>query len=259
MTNGDKETINTEARKEIKELISNKLNKKLDSGGPKAAYKPFFEAVFNKKLITYASIIQSFYTSFGMSIYEQMAMILAESRDFEVKHQYSLLGEISPETSTLILKIQQELIRKQRIANTKEEIELIKESIVGKGKQLKQPYSVVDLYLKSPKDVEYYLGITTVVGNKEGLEAHKLKLLRWMALRLSQDKNANFFVGIGVPYNPYYPKPYIRWGSDVLFDKHQLLVQEDFWDTIGGKGTFDELIKIFKEVGIEIKEKVDAL
>lgn len=251
--------MNKKARDSIKALISSKLTAKLESGGPEASAKPFFEAVFNKKLITYASVIQSFYTSFGMSIYEQLALILAESRGFYAKRQYVLLGDIDTETASLIVNIQQDLITGSRKADAKKEAEAIKGSIKHSAKPEKKPYSIVDLYIKSPEDEEYYFGITTVKNNKEGLEAHKLKLLRWMALRLSVDENANFHAAIAVPYNPYYPNPYVRFGSGILFDKTQLLVQEDFWDLVGGEGTFKEMIEIFKEVGAELKEKIDAL
>ncbi len=246
-------------RATIKAAILNILTKKLDEGGPKAEYKPFFEAIFSKKLITYASVIQSFYTAFGMSIYEQMAKTLAENMGFQATRQYVLEGEIDSTTSVLILRIQQDLIRGRREPNSKEEMKLIKRTVRHTAKPRKQPYSIVDLYLRSPKGKEYFFGITTVKPNKEGLEAHKQKLLRWMALRLSTDKNANFSVATVVPYNPYHPERYVRLGSDLLFDGNQLLVQEAFWDLIGGKGTFQELLKIFREVGKELKPKIDAL
>jgi hypothetical protein len=251
--------MNKNTRTKIKSVVIGILAKKLAEGGPKAEYKPFFEAIFSKKLITYASVIQSFYTAFGMSIYEQMAKMLAESMGFQAVRQYVLEGEIDPATNGLILKIQQDLITGRRKPNSKEEMKLIKRTIKHATKPRKQPYSIVDLYLKSLEGKEYFFGITTVKPNKEGLEAHKQKLLRWIALRLSADKNANFSVATVVPYNPYHPERYVRFGSDMLFDENQLLVQEAFWDLIGGKGTFQELLKIFREVGKELKPKIDAL
>jgi len=251
--------MNKSTRIKIKSVVLGILTKKLAEGGPKAEYKPFFVAIFNKKLITYASVIQSFYTAFGMSIYEQTAKTLAENMGFQATRQYVLKGEIDSVTDELILKIQQDLITGRLKPNSIEEMKLIKRTIKHATKPRKQPYSIVDLYLKSPEGKEYFFGITTVKPNKEGLEAHKLKLLRWMALRLSTDKNANFSVAIVVPYNPYYPKRYVRFGSDMLFDENQLLVQEAFWDLIGGKGAFQELLKIFREVGKELKPKIDAL
>ena len=33
--------------------------------------------------------------------------------------------------------------------------------------------------------------------------------------------------------------------------KHQVVIQEEFWDIIGGQGTYKELLEIYSEVGRE--------
>jgi type II restriction enzyme len=250
--------MDSKVRAEVKKLLLDKLLEKLERNAPKAEYKPFFDAIFNKKQIMLASLIQSFYTAFGMSIYEQMAVIIARGNGNIAERQYKLLGQIDSKTTAIIDKLDVELRAGKIKGNAKSETETIKNSIKT-SQQERHPDSVVDFYMKTNANEEYYFGITTVKPNKEGFETHKRKLLNWIALRLSQDKNAHVHVATVLPYNPFGHEPYKRFGSDSLFDKSQFLVQEEFWDFIGGKGTFDELIKICTEVGFELRKKIDAL
>lgn len=250
--------MDSKVRAEVKRLLLDKLIKKLKGNAPKDEYKPFFDAIFNKKQIMLASLIQSFYTTFGMSIYEQMAVIIAKGKGNIAERQYKLLGHIDAKTTAIIDKLDIDLRAGKIKGNSGSETELIKNSIKP-GQPERHPDSVVDLYIKTKDNEEYYFGITTVKPNKEGFETHKRKLLNWIALRLSQNKNAHVHVATVLPYNPFGHVPYKRFGSDVLFDKSQFLVQEEFWDFIGGRGTFDELIKICAEVGTELRKEIDAL
>ena len=249
--------MDEKTKAEIKRLLTGALLKKLDSHKSETEYKPFFQAIFNKRQIATASIIQSFYTSFGMSIYEQMAVAIAKSNGFEAARQYRLPGQIDKKTEAAIQKIHAGL-RRGATVDSKAELAAIRASI-QQGKPKKDADSIVDVYLKSKDGNEYFFGITTVKPNKEGFETHKRKLLRWIGLRLSQGKNAKVNVATVLPYNPYYPKQYTRFGSATLFGKDQFLVQEEFWDFLGGKGTFQELIATCKEVGEELREKIDTV
>jgi hypothetical protein len=250
--------MNSETKGEIKRLLLEKLNKKLEAHKTETEYKPFFDAIFSKKQIITASVIHSFYTSFGMSIYEQIGEILAKSQGYEAERQYELLGSIDNNTENLINKIVRDLIDKKILANLDAEIDLIKSSIKPSKPLQKDNDRTVDLFIKKGKE-EYYFDLKTVKPNKTDFESFKRKLLRWIGLRLSQSKDAKLNVAIAMPYNPYYPKRYVRFGSDTLFDKTQLLVQDDFWNLLGGKGTFQELIKIHQEVGNVLRDKIDKI
>jgi hypothetical protein len=254
--------LNGAVRSELKELLKGILIRKIDNYKSETEYKPFFQAIFNEKQIATASIIQSFYTSFGMSIYEEIAVILAKNQGFHAEKHYILLGKIDGETERLIQKTHLEL-RKGKKADSKEERTKIRGSIKSADtddkKGLNDPDRVVDVFIKSKDGHEYYFGVTTVKPNKEGFETHKRKLLRWMALRMSMEKDIKIDVATVLPYNPYFPKPYLRFASSTLFDKDQFLVQETFWDLIGGKGAFQDLINVCKEVGEELRHKIDSI
>ena len=43
-----------------------------------------------------------------------------------------------------------------------------------------------------------------------------------------------------------------------LFDlKEEVLVGIEFWDLLGGKGTYDDLLKVFEEAGLELYGEID--
>jgi len=44
-----------------------------------------------------------------------------------------------------------------------------------------------------------------------------------------------------------------------MYDSCQLMVGDDFWNFVAGEKVYDELIEIFKEVGIELKEKIKEI
>jgi hypothetical protein len=244
-----------EARKQVKELIVNMINDKLEKYSPETVNMPFFQAIFSKEEVFTASIIQSFYTSFGMSVYEQMAIILAKNAGYEMTRQYKLLGKIDPKTESLITEMHKQL-REGSGWDSTDLTGTIRASIKP-GSAAKDPDSTVDLFMKKGQE-EYYFGITTVKPNKEGFSTHARKMLRWIALRLSQDKNTRIHVGVVIPYNPYDPEPYDRWECQTMFGS-QLYVGKDFWNFVAGEDVYKELLGIFKEVGKETRPKIRAI
>ena len=82
--------------------------------------------------------------------------------------------------------------------------------MIGQGSELKDPDSRVDVMVRIGRQ-ENYFDITSAKPNKKEFVALKLKLLRWTALRLSQDRDAEVLTRIAIPYNPYHPEPYERW------------------------------------------------
>ncbi len=203
------------------------------------------------------SFIQSMNTTFGISIWEQVAVILAESAGFKAVRQYDLLGDIDSETEQIIRKIHYDLRAGKRRVDKMGEIKIIRES-VKRGEQKKDPDSRVDLFVKIG-DEENYIDITSAKPNMKEFAALKLKLLRWTALRLSQNKNAKVFTRLAIPYNPYHPQPYQRWTLKGLFDldKGEVLVGEEFWNFIANDDIYDDLLDVFQEAGNELREEID--
>ncbi len=250
--------MKSETKKKVKELVKEVILSKLDNYSAETEYKPFFQAIFTKEQILTHTIVHSFYTSFGMSIYEQLVKILAEGAGYEAHTQYDLLGEIDGKTEAIISKIDMDLRAEKRDPNMKKEFDEIKEAI-KKGKPFEDPDKRVDVYIKKRDGTEAYFDITSPKPNIKEFVALKKKLLRWVGLRLSINKNAKVMVALGLPYNPYYPKPYSRWTKGNMYDSCQLMVGEDFWNFVAGENIYDEFIEIFQEVGEDLREKIKEI
>ncbi len=250
-------SLKQQTRDKIRNLLVNIVKTKLRKYKPETKHMPFHFRLLGRDRYAMFSFIQSMNTTFGISIWEQVAVILAESAGFQAKRQYDLLGTIDPETEKLIQTIHCDLRAGARQVSKLEEIELIRKSI-RKGTPKKDPDSRVDLFVKID-NVENYFDITSAKPNMKEFAALKLKLLRWTALRLSQDKNAEVFTRLAIPYNPYHPQPYERWTLKGLYDldRGEILVGEEFWNFVAGDDIYDELLDVFQEAGEELRGEID--
>lgn len=129
---------------------------------------------------------------------------------------------------------------------------------IKQGQAKSDPDSIVDLLLKIGP-TENYFDITSVKPNIKEFVSLKLKFLRWIALRLSQDNNTQVFTRLAIPYNPYHPKPYERWTLKGLYDLEngEALIGEALWNNVTGDITYDKLLDVFQEVGEELRPKID--
>jgi predicted nucleotidyltransferase len=250
-------SIKEETKNEIRNLLINIVMTKLEGYRPETEYMPFHFRLLGRDRYAMFSFIHSMNTTFGMSIWEQVAVILAKNAGFQAKRQYDLLGSIDPETEQLIQEIHRDLRAGKRQVNKLTEIELIRKKI-KEEKSKKDPDSRVDLFVII-NDEENYFDITSAKPNMKEFASLKLKLLRWTALRLSQDKNAKIFTRLAIPYNPYHPEPYQRWTLKGLYDleRREILVGEEFWNFVAVGNIYDKLLDVFQEAGEQLREEID--
>ncbi len=249
--------ISPETKKEILELLVTTVMEKLRTYSPETVHMPFHHRLLGKDRYAMFSFIHSMNTTFGMSIWEQVAVVLAKGSNSHAERQYKLLGEVDPRTEKVINEIHYKLRKGEIVANKKEEVERIRRK-VKKGQPKADPDSIVDLFVKI-NETENYFDITSAKPNMKEFVALKLKLLRWTALRLSQDKNAKVFTRLAIPYNPYHPEPYERWTLKGLYDLEdgEILVGEEFWNFVASDNIYEELLDIFQEAGEELRVEID--
>jgi len=244
-------------RNMISELLAATVREKLSSYHPETLHMPFHHRLLGKDRYAMFSFIHSMNTTFGISVWEQIALVLAKGANNYAERQHKLLGEIDERTERLINDIHFKLRKGEIVANTTGAFDQIR-SHIKSGQARVDPDSVVDLFVKI-KDTENYFDITTAKPNMKDFVALKLKLLRWTALRLSQDKNVQVSTRLAIPYNPYYPEPYERWTLKGLYDLEngEVLVGEDFWNFVASDNIYDELLDVFQEVGEELRTEID--
>lgn len=249
--------LSVDIKNSISELLKKTVLGKLEKYNPETSHKPFHHRLLGKDRYAMFSFIQSMNTTFGMSIWEQVAVVLAKNSNYKAHRQYELKGEINKEAALLIEEIHSKLRKSDMEVDKINEIKRIRKKI-KRGKPKKDPDSTVDLYIKVNNE-KNYIDITSVKPNIKEFVELKRKLLRWVALALSQNIEANIISRLAIPYNPYHPENYDRWTLRGLFDldNDEILIGKEFWNFVAGEDVYDDLLEIFQIVGEELREKID--
>ncbi|MEH0007620.1 MAG: TdeIII family type II restriction endonuclease [Flavobacteriales bacterium] len=244
--------LSNKQKQEIKELLSLKIEEKLKSYGRETTSMPFLARLIQdaEKIAAY-SFIHSMATTLGMSIYEEVSLILASETAAECFTHYGVGGVISDSQQTVIANIISELRNRERVADIQSEKELVL-AAPTQGAGFRKSGNIADFYMRR-NGREYYFEIKPPKPNIDVFEKSKTKLLEWVAR-----KRMPVRVYLAFPYNPYHPKPYSRFTEvDMMDPPNDFLVGSEYWDFIGGKGSFTELLKTFDEVGKAFKAQLD--
>lgn len=234
---------------QIRKYLTFVIKTKLEKYQPETNYMPFHYRLLGKDRYLMFSFIQSLNTTFGMSIFEQVGEIIANKYHKHAARGYLLEGSLDRKMSNKIEEIHSSLREAEREPDKEKEVEEIKQVTSVKPKR-KDPDSTVDLFVLEKNDTEHYFDITSAKPNMKEFVELKRKLLKWTALRLSQDINAKVITQLAIPYNPYEPKDYDRWTLKGLYDlDEEILVGKEFWDFLGGNNTYENLLTVFASVG----------
>jgi type II restriction enzyme len=200
--------------------------------------------------------MHSLLTSFGTTIFEPVAVVLAKTKFAKAEKQFIVGDEIFSDCQTQITEIVNNLTIggfPDKLSN----LNLLKKSLSGKINKIKP--AKVDLYVESKKGEVYLFDLKTVKPNKNDFEKFKQTLLEWAGICLTKDKTIKINTLLGIPYNPFYPKPYQTWTMRAMIDtKYELKVAEEFWDFLGGQGTYTDLLDCFERAGIELRPEIDT-
>jgi len=244
--------LSRDQKQEIKKLLSRKIEAKLKSYGRETTSMPFLARLIqdNEKIAAY-SFIHSMATTLGMSIYEDISVIIASKTAEECFRNYGVGGVLSKQQKVVISNIIAKLRSGEREANIEKETEEILAASAENG-EFQKSGNIADFYIKRD-GIEYYFEIKTVKPNIDVFEKSKTKLLEWIARTRRPIK-----VFLAFPYNPYHPEPYHRFTEVGMMDPpNDFLIGEEYWDFLGGKNTFIDLLNTFDEVGKQFKEKLN--
>lgn len=248
--------LTKEQIKGVEDTIKESLRDKFQSYKPETNSMPFHYRLLGKDRMALFSFIHSLNTTFGTSIFEPIAETLA-SLNFSVAQKQFVVGDtISEQAQTEIQRIMNELT----IGNSPNKIEEIARirKVCDKGKMNKLKTVKVDLFVKSNDGAIHLFDLKTVKPNISNFKDFKRTLLEWIAIYLSKHPTEVVNSYVAIPYNPYEPKPYERWTLKGMLDlNNELKVAEEFWDFLGGKGTYLDLLGCFERAGIELRPEID--
>ncbi len=251
-------TLSNPQRTEIKELLKQKIRRKLSDYSPESRAMPFHIRLLGRDRMALFSFIQSINTTLGTSVFEQVAAIVARPNFRRVVNQYKEFNNtISENAQSVIQRILDDLRAARTTPHKNNEIaEILQVSQTGRLRYIQRP--TIDLFLESEDGTEYYFDLKTAKPNRDDIIGFKRKLLEWVAIRGSVKPDVKIFTGLAIPYNPYEPQPYDRWTFQGMFDlRNELKVAHEFWNFLGGENTYEELLEIFEKVGEELRAEID--
>jgi len=249
--------LTEEQIKKVENTIRESLRNKFLTYKPETSNMPFHYRLLGRDRMALFSFIQSLNTTFGTSIFEPVAEILA-SLKFSIAQKQFVVGDtISEQAQIEVQHIMNELTTGRKNPNKIEEIERIRK-VATSGRVNKLKTVKVDLFVKNNDGAIHLFDLKTVKPNVSNFKDFKRTLLEWVAIYLLKHPDANIHSYIAIPYNPYEPKPYERWTLKGMLDlDNELKVAEEFWDFLGGEGSYLELLDCFERVGIELRPEID--
>ncbi|WP_295155545.1 TdeIII family type II restriction endonuclease [uncultured Brachyspira sp.] len=241
----------------IKEKLYSVLRNKFKDYKPETTSMPFHTRLLGKDRMALFSFIHSLNTNFGTAIFEPLAIELGKDRFKVIKKQEISKNIITSESQIIIQNIMDDLRSANKRPNKDEEIKLIKKVCrIGEIKKIKP--SKIDIYIEDYDNNIYLIDLKTAKPNKGEFQNYKRTLLEWTATALYFNNENNVHSMIGIPYNPYDPKPYERWTLAGMLDlEKELKVAEELWNFLGGDNVYNDILKCFEEVGLEMRKEID--
>jgi hypothetical protein len=225
--------------------------KSYDLDALKRAY-PFHRLFFDEAGLVAFKQERSIVTKMGRSLYPRIAALIAKERYANVFLEHKIRGTLNKAAISTIDTIERELRSRQRIPNRTREVAEVM-AAVGQGGTREDVRLIADFYIGDFDDGPLFVEIKTPLPNLDICAETKKKFLTFIALYAEKNPQAYF----GFAYNPFVTREaYSHSFTNQIMDiQDEVLMGEEFWDHIGGRGTFLKLLEIIEEVGEEIRLK----
>jgi len=255
--------IKKEIQEVIIELMDRVMSRVLEEDPFKKdvhrAKRPLYAALVPDEIFKGSHFERRFVTPFG-SVWEKLAVVAANSGLGYGASGQNITGTVNEDRLNRITEILNRLEHpgrgnKNKIRpNWDEEI-----SYIFKGKSKKKiPVTVVcDLIAKNKANGEQYaFELKAPLPNSDQTKVSKEKLLKLYCMEPKRVDEAYY----ALPYNPYgrredYDWPFpSRWFN--MREDKVVLIGDEFWEKIGGKGTFQAFISAINEIGPKYRDRI---
>lgn len=195
---------------------------------------------------------RGFSTALG-NLHERIALAVAASTHAEAHRAYDLAGPLPVLAREFIT---QRLIQLEAGASAPDHLYEREQLLSAFGAEVPAA-TRIDLYIRTHSGEDHYFEIKSPKPNKGQCIEMKQRLLTALGIR----RRADVFAWWGVPYNPYgtaaaYAHPYPERFFDFTDD---VKLGSEFWDFVGGPGTYEQLLELYRAVGVEYTARLDAL
>ena len=242
---------------DIKNIVKSCLLAKLESYSPETRHMPFHFRLIGQDRVALFSFIHSLNTSFGTKIFEPVAQLIATNTYRFACKQYEVGTQISSQAQAEIQEILNQLSMKEETPNKIVEVERIR-SVCRSGEMKSLKPVRADLFFEDSSGSVFLCDVKTAKPNISGFKDLKRTLLDWVAIYLAKYPDADIQSFVGIPYNPYEPKPYQRWTLQSTLDlDRELKVAAEFWNLLGGGDVYEDILNCFQTVGAELDLEIN--
>jgi len=237
------ENARAEIRPVAREAEEFRPTRNRDTGGD---IKPFHEALVPEGVLRTSDFERSFSTSLGTT-FEEVARIIGSERFARAERGYKFGVAIPRVALDTIDGIVSDVANEGMKKPYPEHVETV--SRAYRGDIVNRRALVIDLFLKSHDNREFYFEMKSPKPNKDSSTGACRKLLTVHGVRGEGPPTVQTFYSMA--YNPYgsrtdYAESVARKYLDF---ENMVLIGEEFWDFVGGHGTYAEVLELYRDVG----------
>jgi len=222
------------------------------------AKKPLYAALVPDEIFKGSHFERRFVTPFG-GVWEKLAIVAAnKGLGYGVKGR-SINGKINAERLRRIQEVLNNLEHPDKDGNHIKPDWNNELKFILKGKSPKiLPVSVVcDVYAEDRQNKnKYAFELKAPLPNSDQTKVSKEKMLKLYSMEPCQINEAYY----ALPYNPYGKRQNYSWSfPSRWFDMKNdrvVLIGDEFWEKIGGVGTYKAFIEAVNEIGEEYKDRI---
>jgi len=203
---------------------------------------PFHSIFFTDEGLRAFKVQRTLVTRMGMKLYPRIAYLVAQDKYSMVFLNHDIEGEADTGMISKADRILDELRTGLRKPDAEKEWDEIIKSASGEKRRHKIR---ADLFIEDFKPGPLFMEIKSPRPNLDVCTESKKKMLYFKII----NPNLNVEAYLAFPYNPFIKKEdYSHTFTLQIMDiKKEVLIGEEMWDKIGGKGTFEELLQILDE------------
>ena len=219
------------------------------------AKKPLYAALVPDEIFKGSHFERRFTTPFG-KVWEKLALEAGKSAFDTALMGHTIQGQIPAERLRRIQEVLNKLEHPEKDKNRitpdwDTEIEYI---LKGGGELI--PTTVVcDIYVET-ENKKYAFELKAPLPNSDQTKVSKEKILKLYSMSNSPITGAYY----ALPYNPYGKREDYNWSFPARWFNMKtdkvVLIGNDFWDFIGGVGTYDLFISEINKIGKEYRERI---
>lgn len=222
------------------------------------AERPLYAALVPKEIFKGSHFERRFVTPFG-NVWEKLAVVAAENGLGYGTLNHLIRGTVKKERLRRITEILNRLEHGERgeervRPDWKNELKYV---LDGRGKDI--PVSVIcDVYAenRNKNKKRFAFELKAPLPNSDQTKVSKEKLLKLLSMEPLQIDEAYY----ALPYNPFGKRELYSWSFPARwFDMRNdpvVLIGGEFWEKIGGLGTYDAFINAVNEIGEKYRERI---